>query len=214
MQRHDAKWAQRGGEREVSWRTLFGLNISRVREAGFLFWKELTSYLDKRTLTGDVLIPNVKTTPGEFACNYELSQYSRRPLLNGSRHFSLDIPWVAFKEQLPVLVHALNQRFKMVLLLTSKQHHQQASVGAVEKASKWARFRKFRELCVLYAKGWWCHVMIVSGATYEIQKISLKMALWLNSYLWCRNSWLNRHQIILPNTVCVFILYNMHITYN
>ena len=39
----------------------------------FLFWKELTSYLDKRTLTGDVLISDVKTTPREFACNYELS---------------------------------------------------------------------------------------------------------------------------------------------
>lgn len=38
-----------------------------------LFWKELTSCLDKRTLTEDVLISNVKTTPREFACNYELS---------------------------------------------------------------------------------------------------------------------------------------------
>ncbi len=172
MQMHDAKWAKRGSGREVSWRTLFGLNLSYVREAGLLFWKELTSYLDKRTLTGDVLIPNVKTTPGEFACNYELSQYSRQPLLYSSRHFPLDIPWVAFKEQLPVLVHALKQWFEMVLLLTSKQNHQQAFVIGMEKASKWVRFRKFRELCMLYARGGcWYHfmMMMMMRDTYEIQ---------------------------------------------
>lgn len=101
MQMHDAKWAERGGGREVNWRTLFGLNISHVREAGFLFWKGLTSYLDKRALTGDVLIPGVKTTPGEFACNYELSQYSRQALLQSSRHSTLDVPSATFKERIP-----------------------------------------------------------------------------------------------------------------
>lgn len=52
-----------------------------------LFWRDLTSCLDKRTLTGDVLISNVKTAPGEFACNYKLSQNSRQPRLHSGIHF-------------------------------------------------------------------------------------------------------------------------------
>lgn len=35
--------------------------------------EELASCLDKQTFTGDVLMSNVKTSPREFACNYELS---------------------------------------------------------------------------------------------------------------------------------------------
>lgn len=43
-----------------------------------------------------------KNHPGEFACNYELSQRSRRPLLHGSRHFSQNVLWVILEEQVPV----------------------------------------------------------------------------------------------------------------
>lgn len=182
MQMHDAKWAERGGGREVSWRTLFGLNISYMREAVFLFWRELTSYLDKRTLTLDVLIPNVKTTPGEFACNYELSQYSRQSLLHSSRHSSLDIPSVTFKERLPCAGACI----KPVIwdgAAADIKTTPPTGIGYWHGESvKMCEIPKIQRS--VHTRGrWWCHFMMMSRATLMHRNSSLNKHQWLQTII-------------------------------